>query len=83
MPRAPKGQKDDKKTLEDTVEEIKEREDAPPAPPEVDAVVVVRTVTDDGQIAWSVGQILGNVTVDQVPTGLRLAAKDVDEKLLG
>lgn len=53
------------------------------AVPEQDAIVVVRLEKPDGGIVWGVNQLLGSVSVDQVPTGLRLAAQLAEEQLFG
>lgn len=51
-----------------------------PEQPQADAVIVVRQVGEEG-VTWAVAELVGNVAPDQVSTGLRLAAKDVDERL--
>lgn len=55
-------------------------EPEPPAESDLDLVIVVRTKTEEG-VSWNVGELRGAIDPDMVPAGLRLAAKDVEERL--
>lgn len=77
MPRETKAQREKREADELAAKTAAE------APPEPDAITIVRQETPEGGVVWALAQVLGNVKVDQVSTGLRLAAKRVDEELLG
>lgn len=62
----------------------KKKEDEAPAPTplnELDALIVLRTENDAGDITWHVTDILGNLKADQVVSGLKLAANEFDARI--
>lgn len=60
----------------------KKAEEPTPTPlNELDALIVLRTENEQGDITWRVTDVLGKLKADQVVTGLKLASNEFEQRI--
>jgi hypothetical protein len=59
----------------------KQKKDEPTPLNELDALIVLRTESENGDIKWQVTDVLGNLKADQVVTGLKLASNEFEQRI--